>query len=148
MPLHTTSLSLISPVFLPQVSWQPKPVSTIHNSTYILILGATFILHNVEDQVCYSVSAHWDNFLLLLFFKYTMEWGWSRATVCGLGGNLRSLNLAFPHYDSVYLIGQGLNMGIVLPTKYVYSSCIFRDLENDYQVSMWTLLTYCEQNLG
>lgn len=36
----------------------------------------------------------------------------------------------------------------MIPTKYVSSNCIFRDLENDYQVNLWTLLTSCEQILG
>lgn len=45
-------------------------------------------------------------------------------------------------------LAKDFNMCIMLPTKYVCASCIFRDLENDYQVSMWTLLTYSEQNLG
>lgn len=39
-------------------------------------------------------------------------------------------------------------MGVVLSTKYVYFNYTFRDLENDYQVGLRTLLAYCEQNLG
>lgn len=53
-----------------------------------------------------------------------------------------------PHYDNVHYIGQGLNVGGMPPTKYVYSNYIFKDLGNDHKVGLWILKTHCEQNLG
>lgn len=122
------------------------PLSVI---PYIFQTGVTSLQQIIEDQVHFSKLCHWEDFLLPLFFKVTLEWSWNKTAVYGVGDSFwNCFPFSVPHNYSINLTGERLNVDVMPPTKYVYSNYIFRGLWNDHQVGLWALWIHREQNLG